>query len=92
MFRVEQEIALMPNFTTTSKLTLVGLSIFSLVISYLFFKNTGEAFTFYPLNMKISGTPIFLILTVILLYAINYWLNLQSEIRIMKKKSLEKQT
>lgn len=66
-------------------LVLSGLCALSIAISYLLFTNFGSTFIFSPFKLKISGTPVFLVITVFLLFAINYWLRLRHNYKNLEK-------
>lgn len=89
--RIEEEKALKNKLAGSYKWILAGLIIFSMIISFIFLKITGESFRLFPFNLKVSRTPLFVIITLIFLYAINYWLSLQSELRTLKsgKKGIQ---
>ncbi len=76
MLQIEKNRNKKPAVFTVFLWILPVLCLLSAVISYLLFKNYGSTFLLSPLNLKISGTPVFVMVTVILLFAINYGLQL----------------
>lgn len=77
MIKIEEKKAQKPAFKWMFPLVLSILSLFSLVISFMLFINFGSTFLLSPFNLKIPGTLVFIIITVLLLFAINYWLQLK---------------
>lgn len=78
--RVKKPVSI-PVFT----MILSILGIFSIGISYVLFKNYSTTFILSPLNFQIPGKTIFLIITIILFLAMNYWLRLRDSFHLLQK-------
>lgn len=86
MMKIEEKEAQKPAFKWIFPVILSVLCLLSIAISYLLFTNFGSTFLLSPFKLKVPGTPLFLVFTIFLLFAINYWLQLKSSFDYLQVK------